>query len=146
MTPVKFINKDTLKCIMTNGVTNLFKKILFSSTTSNAAAIAHTPGTGLPWSVTFSRNELDNNAPWTNLFITNNSTEDIKVFIPKKEYPLAEYLVFAGERVGLSFKDGDPLVYQLDIENQDGASDIAIGEIVINYNNKTTDIERDEVS
>lgn len=125
---------------------NLLGKILYSSKTSNAAAIAHTPGTGLPWSIEFSRTELDNNAPWTNLFIVNNSTEDIKVFIPKKEYSQAEYIVYAGERISISFKSGDPLIYQVDIENQDGASDIAIGEIIVNYNNFTTDIERNEVN
>lgn len=120
---------------------NLFGKTLYANTISNTAAIANTPGTGLPWNVAFSRTELDNNAPWTNVFIINNSTEDIKVIVTKKEYTTAEYIIYQGERLLLSYKDGDPLIYQLEIENQDTVDDIAIGEVVINYNNFTTDIE-----
>lgn len=123
---------------------NLFKKILYANKITNPAAIAHTPGTGLPWNIAFSRSELENNAPWTNVFIVNNSTEDIKVIVDKKEYTKGEYIIYAGERMLLSYKQGDPLIYQLEIENQDTANDIAIGEIIVNYNNFTTDIETSE--
>lgn len=119
---------------------NLFGKILYSSKISNTAAIAHTPGTGLPWNIAFSRDEIENNAPWTNIFIVNNSAQDIKIIIPKKEYSSAEYIIYAGERTLITYKGGDPLVYQIEIENQGGV-DIAIGEIIVNYNNFTTDIE-----
>jgi hypothetical protein len=121
---------------------NTIGKLLYSNVISNLAAIANTPGVGAPWVVPFTRSELDNNAPWTNVFITNNSAQDIKIIIPKKQYKTAEYLIYAGERILVSFdQQGDPLVYQLDVENQ-GAVDIAIGEITINYNNFSPNMEK----
>jgi len=120
--------------------TNMLGKLLYSSSIKNTAAIAHTPGTGLPWSVPFPRTELDNNAPWTNVYVINNSAETLKVFVPKLEYSHSEYIIYPGERLSISFKGGDPLIYGIDVENQ-GAVDVVIGTVVVNYNNKTTDIE-----